>query len=279
MRPLAFLIASLCCAAPASAAVKTQVVEYTHGEVVLEGYIAYDDAIEGKRPGVLVAHEWKGLNDYAKHRAEQLAQLGYFAFAVDMYGKGIRAKDHDEAAHLSGLYRSDRQLMRGRILAALEQLKSYAQVDPTRIAAIGYCFGGTAVLELARSGADILGVVTFHGGLDTPTPEDAKNIKARILVCHGADDRFITPEQVAGFEEEMRAAGVRYRLIKYPGAVHSFTVPEAGNDPSTGMAYNLEADRKSWEAMQAFFREIFGESELRNVGSTHLETQESLDPS
>ena len=266
MKPLLTLLVALVWTVEVQAAVQTSVVEYTHGDTTLEGFLAYDDAIQGKRPGVLVVHEWKGLNKYAKRRAVQLAELGYIAFAADMYGKGVRAKNHTEAAQLSGIYRKDRQLMRARITAALEVLRRNELTDPERIAAIGYCFGGTTVLELARSGADLVGVVTFHGGLDTPNPADAKSIKCKILVLHGADDHFVTPEQVAAFEEEMRQAGVNYRLIKYPGAVHSFTVPEAGNDPSTGMAYNEAADKASWEAMKAFFREVFGESETKNVG-------------
>lgn len=248
------------------AAVRTETIEYRHGETALEGYLAYDEAQAGQRPGVLVVHEWMGLGPYAKRRAEQLAQLGYLAFAVDMYGKGVRAKDHDEAAALSAPYRTDRQLMRGRILAALDVLREHPMTDQRRLAAIGYCFGGTTVLELARSGADVLGVVSFHGGLDTPTPAEPHRVKARVLVLHGAEDRFVPPEQVGAFEEEMRRAGVNYRLIKYPGAVHSFTVPEAGHDPSTGMAYNEEADRQSWEAMRAFFSELFAESEMQRLG-------------
>ena len=253
-------------AGTAQAAVRTETVEYHDGGTTLEGYLAYDDALKGQRPGVLVVHEWKGLGGYAKHRAEQLAELGYIAFAVDMYGKGVRAKDHEEAAKLSGIYRNDRQLTRGRILAALDYFKQHPLVDHTRIAAMGYCFGGMAALELARSGADIVGVVTFHGALDTPTPADAKNIKGRVLVLHGADDPFVTPDKVAAFEQEMQQAGVDYQLIKYDGAVHSFTVPEAGSDPSKGMAYNEEADKRSWEAMKTFFREIFKEPEGRNIG-------------
>jgi dienelactone hydrolase len=257
---------ALACAAPAQAQVHTELIEYRHGAALLEGYLAYDDSIASTRPGVLVVHEWKGLNDYAKRRAEQLAQLGYIAFAADMYGKGVRAKDHEEAARLSGVYRSDRQLMRGRIQAALEVLRAHERVDAQRLAAIGYCFGGTTVLELARSGADIQGVVSFHGGLDTPTPAQAGQVHARVLVLHGAADRWITPEHVAGFEREMQAAGADSRVIQYEGAVHSFTVPEAGDDPSKGAAYNEAADRQSWEAMKAFLSEIFAASEVTNVG-------------
>ena len=195
------------------AAVHTEAVEYKHGETALEGHLAYDDAIQGKRPGVLVVHEWMGLGPYAKRRAEQLAELGYVAFAADMYGKGVRAKDHTDAAQLSGIYRNDRQLMRARITAALETLKQHELVDPQRIAAIGYCFGGTTVLELARSGADVVGVVSFHGVLDTPNPQDAKQIKGKILVFQGADDPFVSADQVAAFKKEMQDAGVNYRLV------------------------------------------------------------------
>ena len=247
-------------ASQAQAAVKTETVEYRDGEAVLEGYLAYDDATIETRPGILVVHEWMGLGPYAKRRAEQLAEQGYVAFAADMYGKGVRAKDHDEAARLSGAYRKDRQLTRARLLAALEVLRKHPLVDGERLGAIGYCFGGMAVLELARSGANVDGVVTFHGALDTPSPAQPGAVKARVLVLHGADDRFVTQDQVAAFGQEMRHAGVDYRLIQYPGAVHSFTVPEAGNDPSTGAAYNADADRQSWDEMLRFFKSLFGQT-------------------
>ncbi len=257
MRWLTSLVLIVGWAVSAHAHTQAGLVEYRDGDAVLEGHLAYSEHIEGRRPGVLVVHEWKGLNDYAKRRAEQLAELGYLAFAVDMYGKGVRAKDHTEAAQLSGVYRKDRQLMRSRIAAAYDVLKRHAMVDPQRIAAIGYCFGGTTALELARSGVDLVGVVSFHGGLDTPNPQDARNIKGKVLVLHGADDTFVTAEQVAAFEEEMKSADVDYQLIRYPGAVHSFTVPEAGDDPSKGMAYHAEADRQSWLAMQQFLIDVF----------------------
>ncbi len=243
-------------ATDSEAAIKTQTVEYRHGKTTLEGYLAYDDANIGTRPGILVAHEWTGLGEYAKMRANMLAEMGYVAFAVDMNGKGIRAKDHAEAAKLSGIYRSDRKLMRERILAGLDELRKNKFVDQKMIAAVGYCFGGTSALELARSGADIKGVVSFHGGLDTPTPNDAKNIKGKILVCQGANDNF-TSAGIAGFEDEMRKAGVDWQMNTYANAVHSFTVREAGLDPSKGMAYNEKADARSWQAMKNFFAEIF----------------------
>ncbi|HEV3443700.1 MAG TPA: dienelactone hydrolase family protein [Gemmataceae bacterium] len=247
-----FLVASV-----AQATVHTEVVEYKHGDTVLEGYLAYDDSSTDKRPGVLVVHEWTGHNPYVRMRAEQLAALGYVAFALDMYGKGVHAKDPKEAASLASTYKNDRKLMRARARAGLDVLQKQPLADTQRLAAIGYCFGGTTVLELARDGAELAGVVSFHGDLSTPTPEDAKNIKAKVLAQHGADDPFVPPPQVAAFEEEMRKGGVDWQLIAYGGAVHSFTNPGAGNDNSKGAAYNAKADRRSWDAMQRFFHEIF----------------------
>jgi dienelactone hydrolase len=254
LQPLAALVI-LAAAGPASAAVQTRNVEYRQGDTVLEGYLAYDGAKAAKRPGVLVAHEWTGINAYTRRRAEQLAALGYVAFAADIYGKGVRPATPKEAAETAGRYKADRALLRARMEAALAELRRQPGVDPARIAVIGYCFGGTAALELARAGADVRGVVTFHGGLDTPTPGDAKNIKAKVLALHGADDPFVTEAIVKGFEDEMRAAKVDWQLVKYSGAVHSFTNPDAGNDNSKGAAYNAEADRRSWIAMKDFFDE------------------------
>ena len=239
------------------AAIHSESVEYRHGDKVLEGYLAYDDSMEGKRPGVLVVHEWKGLGDYAKRRANELAQLGYIAFALDMYGKGVFAKTHDEAGKLAGIYFSDRTLVRARARAGLDVLLKHPLTDTRRVAAIGYCCGGTSVLELARSGAQIAGVVSFHGNLVTPHPGDAKNIKCKVLVLHGANDFFMKPDQVLAFQEEMRQAKVDWQMTYYGGCVHAFTLPEVGNDASTGLAYNELADKRSWRAMKDFFEEIF----------------------
>jgi dienelactone hydrolase len=236
---------------------KKELIEYRHDDAVLEGYLVCDDQVKGKRPGVIVVHEWYGLNDYAKARAEQLANLGYIALAIDMYGKGIRAKNVEEAAKLAGIYRSDRRLMRARAAAGLETLRRQPLADSGRIAAIGYCFGGGAALELARGGAEMSGVVSFHGNLDTPNPDDAKNIKAAVLALHGADDPLVTPEQVHAFQGEMRRASLDWQMVVYGGAVHSFTNPASGSDPSRGIAYNEKADRRSWAAMRLFFDEIF----------------------
>ncbi len=241
----------------ALAAIHTETVEYKHGDAVLEGYLAYDDATQEKRPGIVVVHEWKGLGPYAQKRAEQLAQLGFIAFAIDMYGKGVRPQTHEEAAVQAGIYKSDRQLMRARADAGLEILKNHPLADPQKLAAIGYCFGGTTVLELARGGADLRGVVSFHGGLSTPNPADAKNIKGKVLVFHGADDPYVSSEEVKAFQEEMRNASADWQMVTFGNSVHSFTVPEAGDDPSKGAAYNEHADWRSWQAMQQFFNEIF----------------------
>lgn len=239
------------------AKIHAETVEYMQGGAALEGYLAYDDAIIGKRPGVVVVHEWWGLNDFIKGRAEALAKLGYVAFAVDIYGKGIRAKTAEEAGKLAGLYRSDRKLLRARANAGLEVLKRLEQTDTKNIAAIGYCFGGGTVLEMARGGADISGVVSFHGNLDNPNPADAKNIKAEVLVLHGAEDPYVTPEQVRTFWDEMRKTDARWQVNIYSGAVHSFTNPDSGNDKSKGVAYNETAAVRSWNAMRVFFGEIF----------------------
>jgi len=244
-------------AAPAAAAIKTKVVEYKDGDVVLQGYAAWEDGFKDPRPGVLVVHEWWGHGPYARRRADQLAKLGYTAFAVDMYGKGVYAKDHEEAGKLAGAFFSDRGAMRRRALAGLEQLKKMPFVDLKHLGAIGYCFGGTTVLELARAGTELDGVASFHGNLATPTPT-AEKPKASILVLHGADDNFVNPG-LAGFHDEMRKAGADWQLISYGGAVHSFTVPEAGTDTAKGMAYNRDADKRSWEAMRAFFEEVFSD--------------------
>jgi dienelactone hydrolase len=252
----AALAAGLLAGASARAEIKTAVVEYRQADTALEGIVAYDAAGPAKRPGVLIVPDWLGVDHYAKQRAEQLAALGYVAFAADVYGKGVRPKDAKEAGAVSGRLKGDRALLRARVQAGLAELRKQPNVDPSRVGAIGYCFGGTTVLELARSGADVAAVVTFHGGLDTPKPGDAKAIKARLLILHGADDPFVPPAQVAAFEDEMRAAGVDWQLVKYSGAVHSFSRPDAGSDNSKGTAYNERADKRSWIAMKDFFDEV-----------------------
>ncbi len=255
IRALAVAVLSALCAAPAAARLRTKVVDYNDGKTALQGYAAWDDSFPGPRPGVLVAHEWWGHGPYVRRRAEMLAKLGYVAFALDMYGKGVYAKDHETAGRLAGAFFSDRAAMRHRASLGLDELKKLPGVDEHRLAAIGYCFGGTSVLELARMGADLRGVASFHGNLATPSPATIKP-KAKILVFQGGDDKMTLPG-LAGFEDEMRKVGADWQVTEFGGAVHSFTVPEAGSDPSTGMAYDREADERSWKALQDFFAEIF----------------------
>jgi dienelactone hydrolase len=237
-------------------------VTYDQGGVTLEGFHVYDDAVTGKRPGVLVIHQWTGLTDYEKGRSRQLAELGYNVFAADIYGQGIRPKP-PEAGKEAGKYKSDRKLFRSRIEAALDVLTKDEHTEPAKIAAIGYCFGGTGALELARSGAKISGVVSFHGGVG-PVPgfaaEEGKT-PAKILVLHGALDPNVPAEEVAAFQKEMADAKADYQFIAYSGTVHSFTQPMAGDDISKGSAYNAESDKRSWKAMKTFFKELFGDVE------------------
>jgi len=252
-----FLLSLFLAFARSEAAMQFQKVEYKQGDTVCEGLLVYDDLFQGKRSGVIIAHQWKGLTDYEKGRAEMLAMRGHVVLCADVYGKGVRADNPKDAAALAGKYKSDRPLLRARINAALDFLRGQERVNSSQIAAIGYCFGGTTVLELARSGADVKGVVSFHGGLSTPTPADAKNIKGKVLALHGADDPFVPPAEEQAFEEEMRKAKVDWQLVAYGNSVHSFTDWNAGNDNSKGSAYNEKADQRSWEAMKTFFAEIF----------------------
>ena len=232
-------------------------INYKDADTELEGYLACPNDMSSKLPTIIVVHEWNGINDYTKMRCEQLAKMGYVAFAADIYGKGNKPKNMEESGKMATIYKNDRSLYKQRMIAALNTVKNMPNVDGNKIAAIGYCFGGTGALELARSGANINGIVTFHGGLSSANPEEAKNIKCKVLVLHGADDPFVKQEEVAKFENEMREAGADWQLIKYSGAVHSFTNPSAGNDNSKGAAYNEKADHCSWEAMKTFFAEIF----------------------
>ena len=235
-------------------------VSYQDGDVILKGYLAYDAGVTGKRPGVLVVHEWWGHNDYARKRAEMLAALGYAALAVDMYGEGKTADHPDDAGKFAGALRQNLPLMRARFLVAREFLNRQAMVDPERNAAIGYCFGGGVVLEMARQGMDLDGVVSFHGSLGSGGKPVAGQIKAKIMVANGAADTFVSAEQIAAFMTEMNAAGAEYTFISYPGAGHSFTNPGAdiaGKRFGLPLAYDAAADSASWQAMQDFLEAIF----------------------
>jgi len=247
----------LVAAVPAGAEIKTHALIYGTPSAPLEGFLAYDDSIREPRPGILVIHEWWGLNDYIQGRAVQLARLGYVAFAADIYGKGQRASTQEEAKKLSGKFSKDRKFLRSRARTALDEMLKSPLVDQSRLAAIGYCFGGMAALELARSGAPLNAIVSFHGALETPDPQDARNIKGSVLVLTGADDPLVPAKQRESFIEEMRGGKVDWQMHIYGNTVHSFTNPASGKDPSKGLAYNALSDKRSWQAMQDLFNEIF----------------------
>jgi dienelactone hydrolase len=237
---------------------KTENLQYRDGDVTLHGYAAYDESRSGKRPGILVMPEAFGLGPHAKQRAERLVGLGYVALAGDPYGNGLIAKDLQEAMKYAGPLREDAVKFRQRARVALDQLASLPQVDPNRLAAIGFCMGGTFALELARDGAPLRGAVSFHGGLETKRPAAPGGIKAKLLVCTGADDPFVPVAQVNAFAEEMTKSKADWQIISYGGTVHSFTNPDAASAGVPGLAYNQLTDQRSWEAMTAFFEEIFG---------------------
>jgi dienelactone hydrolase len=248
------VVAALTAATIASAAVKTREVEYTQGETKLHGFIAWDDAIQGKRPGVLVVHEWWGLTDNIRRQAERLARAGFVGFAVDMYGDGKVATHPQDAQAFAGEATKDPAVVAARFRLGREQLEADPHVDSRHIGAIGYCFGGRVVLEMARNGADLAAVASFHGALQTEHPAERGKVKAPLLVMTGTDDDFVPPDQVAKFETEMKAAGANFKVIRYPGAKHGFTNPDAASYGMPQLAYNADADKKSWGAMLSMFR-------------------------
>ncbi len=240
----------------ASAEVKTKAIEYKDGDTVLTGLLAWDDAAAGKRPGVLVVHEWWGLNDYAKGRAEQLAAEGYVAFALDMYGDNKVTTHPEEANAWMTEIASNVDLWTRRAQLGLDVLKSQDQVDPARTAAIGYCFGGATVMQLAYAGADLDAVVSFHGSLP-PAPESVTSIAPQVLAAHGRDDQFVPPEQVAAFQQGLDRAGAKWEMMIFSGTRHAFTNPNAGEYGIDNLAYNETADKRSWAAMKQLFDEVF----------------------
>ncbi len=234
-------------------------IEYKEGDSVLEGYTSSPSkmAAGAKLPLVIVVHEWMGLQDYEKRRTRMLADLGYVAFAADIYGKGVRPTSMEEAGKLAGKYKSDRPLMRKRIQSAIDAALKIPGVDANRVAVIGYCFGGTVALETARANMPVAAVVSFHGGLSAGNPAGSKNIKPKIAVFHGADDPTVPAAEVAAFQEEMRQAKADWQFIAYGNTVHKFTNPEVPFKPGAAIGYNEKSDQRSWQAMQDFFKETF----------------------
>lgn len=244
-------------ALPAMADVQNRTIEYKDGDTVLRGYLYWDDRYEDKRPGVLVVHEWWGLNAYAKMRARMLAEAGYIAFAPDMYG-GDKVTEHaDEAKGWMQQITANVDNWQRRANAGLEQLKGLEQVDPDRLAAIGYCFGGSTVMQIAYAGMDVKGVASFHGGLPPATEEQQKNIKASILVAHGDADGFVPPERVNAFKQALDAAGADWEMNVYGGARHAFTVPDIERKGIDNLKYDPKADRRSWQRLMGFLDELF----------------------
>jgi dienelactone hydrolase len=252
------LLALFISTAPAHAAVVTQNIDYQYEGTKLQGFMAYDDAITGSRPGILVVHEWWGLNDYVRDRAKQLAAMGYVAFALDMYGKHQVTEHPRQAGEWSKAVTANIETWRGRALAGLAVLRAEKRTDPHRIAAIGYCFGGATVQQLAYAGADIKGVVSFHGSLILP-PSDAGSVRAKILIAHGAADPLTKPEQLQAYLKAMNATALDWQMIIFGGAKHAFTNPKADSFGISALGYSQRADRRSWQVMKLFFNEIFAD--------------------
>ena len=259
MQRLMWCVLLFAFAVTVQATVVTKEVTYTADGLNLKGYLAYDDASKEKRPGVLVVHEWWGHNDYARKRARMLAESGYVALAVDMYGEGKQAAHPEDAGKFSGAVMKNLDSAEKRFMAGLTLLQQQPQTNKQQVAAIGYCFGGGVVLAMARRGVDLDGVASFHGSLGAGAPVAPGKVKAKVLVLNGADDPFVKPEQIAAFKQEMTAAGVDYEFVNYPGAKHSFTNPDAdkfGKQFELPLEYNPAVDKESWQKLQVFFKEI-----------------------
>ncbi|MFA6162509.1 MAG: dienelactone hydrolase family protein [Methylobacter sp.] len=237
-------------------AIVSNTVGYADGDVLLEAFFAFDDSISDRRPAVLINHAWGGRDDFVAEKAKKLAALGYFGFAVDMYGKGVLGSSPEENAKLMRPLMADRAMLQQRMKAALYAVRLLPWVDDSKIAAIGFCFGGLCALDLARTGADLKGVVSFHGLLDAPDNTQGNAVKAKVLALHGHDDPMVSAEQVFAFEQEMTKAGADWQLHTYGNTMHAFTNPVA-NDPAFGTVYQSDADRRSWIAMENFLTEIF----------------------
>lgn len=237
-------------------AIVSNTINYLDGDTVLEGFFAYDDKVEGRRPAVLINHAWAGRNDFVAEKALKLAELGYFAFAVDMYGKGVLGQNIDQNKALMQPFMDDRKLVLSRMNAALYAVKQMPWVDDNQLAAIGFCFGGLCVLDLARSGVDIKGVVSFHGLLDFPAAQQKNKVLSKVLVLHGNDDPMVSETQLETLRRDLSIAGADWQIHIYGHTMHAFTNP-AANDPGFGTVYNSDAERRSWASMQLFLQDIF----------------------
>ena len=253
---LAFLLGTMSFAAAAKAEIRSEKIQYKEGSQVLEGELFYNDEWKEPRAGVLIVHQWMGITDHEKNSAQKIVEKGYSAFVADIYGKDKRPQSMEEAGKLAGQFKGHIKQFRTREKLALEAFQKTKKVDPKRIVIAGYCFGGTGALEAARAGLPVVAAVSFHGGLATPEPEKTKDVKAKILVLHGAVDPHVPQKEVDEFFQEMNRAKADFQFIAYSGAVHAFTQKEAGNDPSKGAAYNESADRRSWEAFSDFLHEV-----------------------
>ena len=237
-------------------AIQTRLIEYKDGDVLLEGYLAWDDTNGDQRPGILISHAWAGRSEFEEDKAESLAELGYAGFAIDLYGKGVRGSNAEENSALMQPLLDDRATLQRRMKLALEQVRKQEVVDPSRVAAMGFCFGGLSVLDLARTGADLAGVASFHGLFNAPGNTGGNRISAKVLVMHGWDDPMATPDQVLSLADELNEMGADWQIHGYGNTMHAFTNP-AANDPGFGTVYNAQADRRSWQSLQLFLAEIF----------------------
>jgi len=238
--------------------IQTKTINYQDGDVDLQGYLAWDDAVEGARPGIMISHAWAGRSDVENGKAEDLAKLGYVGFALDNFGKGVLGTSVEENSALIQPFLDDRAMLQNRLQISLDVMIKLDEVDPGRVAAIGFCFGGLCVLDLARTGADVNGVVSFHGLFGSPGNTADNKIKAKVLVLHGWDDPMATPDQVVTLAEELSGMGADWQIHGYGNTMHAFTNPDA-DDPDFGTVYQPDADRRSWNAMQNFLSEIFSD--------------------
>lgn len=255
---------------PVLAEIKHREIPYQSADgTKLIGYYAWDDSIKGKRPGIVVVHEWWGLNDYARRRANELAALGYAALAIDMYGDGKHTEHKAEAMEMMHGAAADSKISMARAQAGLDLLKVQTEVDSSKLAAIGYCFGGKIVLDMARQGMELAGIVSFHGVLGTASPAQKGVIKARVLVLNGDADQFIPASDIAGIKKEMKEAGADFTFVSYPDAKHAFTSTDAdrlGKENGMDIAYNAKADKASWKKMQGFLSSLFSSREMKKGG-------------